>query len=937
MTINYTTLLGLAKPVTGTEAGAWGDVVNDQITTLVEDAVANAASISVTSGDVTLTTTSGSSNQARMSILLITGTPGTTRNVIAPSQSKVYQVINSSNAAVVIKGSATTGATIAAGASGTVAWNGSDFVEITATSSGRTFNGNVTVNGTIRAQAASTQDAVVLQGRSGGTSSYEVTLTPTTLSADRTVTLQDSSLTMAGTDVAQTFTAVQTFTPAARTSGASPYFTVTTPADTGQTASTESIGSSFTAATRTWATGALTLQRERVFAAPTYAFSGSSTLATAINVDIAAPIAGSNATITNAWALRAASSLFVGSVRTEAASTQDAVILAGRAGGTSSYGVTITPATLSASRTFTLPDATTTAAGLAVSQTFTGVQTFTPDARSSGAASYFTLTTPADTNQTASTEAIGANFTAGTRTWAGGTLTLQRERVFAAPTYAFAGASTLTTAVNVDIANPVAGTNATITNAWALRAAASLFTDAVTMSATTQNLALGTSQTSGTWTAGGASQTGTLTLDQSTKTHTLNIGSGATESAATKTINIGTGGVSTSTTSITIGSTNGTTVNVNGAAVFSAGTAAAPAITTSGDTNTGIFFPAADTIAFAEGGTEAMRIDSDGDVGIGTSSPSQKLHVVGRTLGVQNATYNDTTAYGFSFQNASTSTLQLWGGYDSAVGGFIQATNVGVAHTNLLLNPNGGNVGIGTSSPLGALDVFKTSSAVGYVRTSNQTLKLTADDSGSRVDIANAASSAISFTTGITERARITSGGDFSVGTTGSGARVTIRGETSDSTKYTLLTEAADATDQLAVRCDGAVYMGLDGASPYNLTTGTAANATLLSDGFFYRSTSSIKYNQNVQNAVHGLAEVMTLRPVTYQGKADVDAGKTFGGLIAEEVHAAGLTEFVQYADDGSPDALSYGHMVSLCIKAIQELKTELDSVKAELASLKGA
>ena len=62
-----------------------------------------------------------------------------------------------------------------------------------------------------------------------------------------------------------------------------------------------------------------------------------------------------------------------------------------------------------------------------------------------------------------------------------------------------------------------------------------------------------------------------------------------------------------------------------------AGSAAAPAITTTGDTNTGIFFPAADTIAFAEGGVEAVRIDSSGNVGIGTSSPSTKLQVNGQT------------------------------------------------------------------------------------------------------------------------------------------------------------------------------------------------------------------------------------------------------------------------------------------------------------------
>jgi hypothetical protein len=47
---------------------------------------------------------------------------------------------------------------------------------------------------------------------------------------------------------------------------------------------------------------------------------------------------------------------------------------------------------------------------------------------------------------------------------------------------------------------------------------------------------------------------------------------------------------------------------------FSAGTVSLPSITTSGDTNTGAFFPAADTIAFTEGGTEVLRINSSGQV-----------------------------------------------------------------------------------------------------------------------------------------------------------------------------------------------------------------------------------------------------------------------------------------------------------------------------------
>ena len=56
------------------------------------------------------------------------------------------------------------------------------------------------------------------------------------------------------------------------------------------------------------------------------------------------------------------------------------------------------------------------------------------------------------------------------------------------------------------------------------------------------------------------------------------------------------------------------------------GSAATPAIRGT-DANTGIFFPAADTIGFSEGGAEAMRIDSDGDVGIGTATPGYKLDV----------------------------------------------------------------------------------------------------------------------------------------------------------------------------------------------------------------------------------------------------------------------------------------------------------------------
>ena len=78
-------------------------------------------------------------------------------------------------------------------------------------------------------------------------------------------------------------------------------------------------------------------------------------------------VTGTANTFTAAQTFRAASA-----VRSEAAATQDAVVLAGRAGGTSSYAVTLTPTTLAASRTMTLPDANTTVPVFTQVITFSG-------------------------------------------------------------------------------------------------------------------------------------------------------------------------------------------------------------------------------------------------------------------------------------------------------------------------------------------------------------------------------------------------------------------------------------------------------------------------------------------------------------------------------------------------------------------------------------
>jgi len=100
-----------------------------------------------------------------------------------------------------------------------------------------------------------------------------------------------------------------------------------------------------------------------------------------------------------------------------------------------------------------------------------------------------------------------------------------------------------------------------------------------------------------------------------------------------------------------------------------AGLVGAPAFSTTGDTNTGIYFPAADTIAFTEGGVESMRIDSSGNVGIGNTPTYSRLDIVDVKAGANFSgltVWNNTTnATGVS----STINLPVFNG---SAGGVIQ-------------------------------------------------------------------------------------------------------------------------------------------------------------------------------------------------------------------------------------------------------------------------
>jgi trimeric autotransporter adhesin len=189
-----------------------------------------------------------------------------------------------------------------------------------------------------------------------------------------------------------------------------------------------------------------------------------------------------------------------------------------------------------------------------------------------------------------------------------------------------------------------------------------------------------------------------------------------------------------------------------------AGTVSAPSISTTGDTNTGIYFPAADTIAFTEGGVEAMRIDSSGNVGIGTSSPTEKLTVSGNASLSGNLTFtgtgnritgdfsNDTLANRVMFQ---TSTVD--------------------GNTTVSVIPNG----TGSTSFLRAFNNSNpTNSSFGDIGIVGSTdVRIRSDIAGTGTYLP------MTFYTGGSECMRIDSSGRVGIGTSspGSGTRLEVR------------------------------------------------------------------------------------------------------------------------------------------------------------------
>lgn len=232
----------------------------------------------------------------------------------------------------------------------------------------------------------------------------------------------------------------------------------------------------------------------------------------------------------------------------------------------------------------------------------------------------------------------------------------------------------------------------------------------------------------------------TLTAGTTTGTAaTFTSGTITTLNSTTGTISTGVIPTLTSTTLITSGT----------------GTAAAPAIVPTGDTNTGVFFPAADTAAFSTQGTERLRITNDGYIGIGTNNPARLV------------TIDHPTAPQLGFYTSGTERVLL-----STGGSATSQLCIDTGGSERLRIDSSGNVGVGTASPtnnIGWTTLALNSSTNGGLlelqKNGTRTFLLFNPSGSSDTTIQAETSNNLRLGAGGTERLRIDSSGFVSIGT----------------------------------------------------------------------------------------------------------------------------------------------------------------------------
>ena len=357
------------------------------------------------------------------------------------------------------------------------------------------------------------------------------------------------------------------------------------------------------------------------------------------------------------------------------------------------------------------------------------------------------------------------------------------------------------------------------------------------------------------------------------------------------------------------------------------GAVGTPSITFTGDLNTGIYSPAADTIAFVEGGVEAMRIDSSSRVGIGTTSnrDSTKLDVLGDiTLG-DNAGYYGTIGY-----NAGLGTFD----FTSSDGLFRWIRRSGPA-TSMVLDASG-RLLVGTSSSVGG-----------------ESFQISNGTTANTVGLYNSTSSTAGAGTTINFR---TDGG-----ATGA-IKASISGQNDSTFSYTgrLVFSTSDSsgslTERFRITSDGTLQSrNVNGSNIVCINNGSSGTALIYFQttsaelgkiringaGVAYDTTSDYRLKENVEPITGAIDRVQALKPWRFNFISHPEV--TVDGFLAHEAQEV-VPEAVGGAKDevdadGKPvyQGIDQSKLVPLLTAALQEAIAKIETLEAKVAALEAA
>jgi Chaperone of endosialidase len=366
------------------------------------------------------------------------------------------------------------------------------------------------------------------------------------------------------------------------------------------------------------------------------------------------------------------------------------------------------------------------------------------------------------------------------------------------------------------------------------------------------------------------------------------------------------------------------------------------------------------SISGASSNTYAMRGLASGTGANNISVLGQSQGAATNNYGVYGYSFNGTTqnygVYGGTsgstgtnsvagwFQNTSTPVINKYGIFSEATGA--NGTNYGGyftasgATTNYALVTNAGNVGIGTITPGYKLDVYASVNST-YAA---QILNNSSAGSGLSVSAGgnpgNGSNKLLSLKDGgSNEKFTVLDNGKVGIGTTTPSYLLTLNG--SATTNPTIEIQYGGVTKGYLWYENGSDFIGVGRGSAANSITFKTSQLNYNSaycNGTTWVDASDARLKRDIQPMTnYGLSTVMQLKPVTYYFKADKTNHHEVG-FIAQEMQKI-VPEVVSGTEGdlekGETLGLSYGNLVPVLTKAIQEQQTEITDLKKQLAELK--